>query len=61
MGEEWRGTAGRWPREREAERHERLLRLGLGKRRREEYREKEMMAKSERMRENEKGVAFIAR
>jgi len=34
--------------------------LGLGKRRREEYREKEMTAKSERMRENEKGVAFIA-
>ena len=40
---------------------ERLLRLGLRKRRREEYREKEMTAKSERMRENEKGVAFIAR
>jgi len=35
--------------------------LGLGKRRREEYREKEMMAGSERMRENEEGVAFIAR
>ena len=35
--------------------------MRLGKRGREEYREKEMTAKSERMRENEKGVAFIAR
>jgi len=34
--------------------------LGLGKRRWEEYQEKEMTARSERMRDNE-GVAFIAR